>query len=405
MTDTLKPRDEKEVAEVVAWAVAESKTLEIVGEGSKRTVGRAAQTAMTLNCSKISGVVLYEPEELVLSVKAGTPLSEIQNQLAQHKQELAFEPMNLSPLLGGKTGAGTIGGMVSINFSGPRRIKAGSARDHALGVKAVSGRGEAFKAGGRVVKNVTGYDLQKLITGSWGTLAVITEITLKVLPAAEDEMTVLALGLSDARAIEAMSIAMGSTCDISGAAHLPMKIAAKISAKIVANANGAATAFRLEGIPASIAYRREKLEGILKPFGSRATLAALESKSFWYSVRDVLPFADGTQNAVWRISTTPGLGAQVGVAITAATGAQIFYDWAGGLLWVEMPNETPHEAAVRSALNGQGYALLVRASSAVRASAAIFGPLDSGLANVMRAVKESFDPKRILNPGRMYAGL
>jgi len=405
MTDRLKPRDEKEVVDAVAWALGHSKTLEVVGRGSKRAVGRATQTAIVLDCSAISGVELYEPEELVLSARAGTPLAEIERQLAKYKQELAFEPMDLGPLLGGKLDDGTIGGMVSVNLCGSRRIKAGAARDHMLGVKAVSGRGEAFKAGGRVVKNVTGYDLPKLIAGSWGTLAVMTEITLKVLPASEDETTVLAFGLSDARAIEAMMAAMGSACEVSGAAHLPQKVAAKSSAQVVSGANGDLTAFRLEGIAPSVAYRREKLEGILKSFGSLVKLAATESKAFWRFIRDALPFADGTQNAVWRISTTPSMGAKVGGAISAATSAQIFYDWGGGLLWVEMPNETPHEAAVRSALNGQGHALLVRASAVVRGSAAVFGPLDASLGKVIHDVKEGFDPKRILNPGRMYLGL
>lgn len=404
MTDTLKPRDEKEVVDAVAWAAAEEKTLEVIGQGSKRAVGRAAQTAMTLDCSSIDGIVLYEPEELVLSARAATPLAEIEKQLTQNKQELAFEPMDLGPLLGGVAGAGTIGGMLSLNLSGPRRIKAGAARDHALGVKAVSGRGEAFKAGGRVVKNVTGYDLPKLIAGSWGTLAVMTEITLKVLPAAEDVETILALGLSDARAIEAMSIAVGSAFDVSGVAHLPQKTAARMKIKNISGANSAVTAFRLEGIAPSVAYRREKLQGLLKSFGTISHLNADESKKFWLAIRDVLPFADGSQNAVWRISTTPGLGAKVGSAISAATGAQVFYDWAGGLLWVEMPNETPHENAVRAALNGQGHALLVRANTSVRASAAVFGSLENSLSKLMRGVKESFDPKGILNPGRMYPG-
>jgi glycolate oxidase FAD binding subunit len=213
MTDTLKPRDDNEVVEAVAWAAAEAKTLEIVGRGTKRAIGRAAQTDLTLDGSGISGIVLYEPEELVLSAKGGTPLAEIEKQLARNRQELPFEPADLGPLLGGKPEAGTIGGMLAANLSGPRRIKAGSARDHALGMKAVSGRGESFKAGGRVVKNVTGYDLPKLLAGSWGTLAVMTEITLKVLPAAEDVATVLALGLADQQAIEAMNAAIGRGAD------------------------------------------------------------------------------------------------------------------------------------------------------------------------------------------------
>ena len=405
MTDTLKPRDDSEIVEAVAWAVAEGKTLEVVGGVSKRAIGRAAQTDLTLDGSAVSGIVLYEPEELVLSAKSGTPLAEIEQALAKSRQELPFEPANLGPLLGGQAGAGTLGGMLSVNLSGPRRIKAGAARDHALGVKAVSGRGEAFKAGGRVVKNVTGYDLPKLLAGSWGTLAVMTEITLKVLPVSEDVATVLALGLTDQQAIEAMSAAMGTACEVSGAAHLPRNVAASISVPGVSAANASVTAFRLEGIAPSIAYRREKLEALLCSFGKLELLNAEDSRAFWRAVRDVLPFADGTQNAVWRISTAPTLGAKVASAITAATGAKVFYDWAGGLLWVAMPSETPHDNAVRQALKGEGHATLIRASAAVRASVPVFEPLDPDLTALTRRIKESFDPKRALNPGRMYAGV
>jgi len=402
MTDTLKPRDERDVVEAVAWAAAEEKTLEVVGGGTKRAIGRAAQTDLTLDGSGISGVVLYEPEELVLSAKAGTKLAEIETALTKNRQELSFEPADLGPLFGGKVGAGTIGGMCSANLSGPRRIKAGAARDHALGVRAVSGRGEAFKAGGRVVKNVTGYDLPKLLAGSWGTLAVITEITLKVLPAAEDVATVLALGLADRQAIEAMSAAMATACEVSGAAHLPRNVAARVPS--VAALNSAVTAFRLEGIAPSIAYRREKLEALLRPFGKLEALAAEDSRAFWRALRDVEPFAGGSANALWRISTAPAAGAKIAGAISAA-GARLFYDWAGGLLWVEMPGEAPHETAVREALAGAGHATLIRASAAARASAAVFEPLAPDLAALTRRIKESFDPKGILNPGRMYAGV
>jgi glycolate oxidase FAD binding subunit len=405
MSDTFKPRDENEIVEAVAWAASGGKKLELIGQGSKRALGRAAQYDTTLDVSGLSGVVLYEPEELVLSAKAGTPIAEIEKLLAANRQEFAFEPMDLGPILGSKPGEGTLGGMLAVNFSGPRRIKAGASRDHTLGVKAVSGRGEIFKAGGRVVKNVTGYDLPKLMAGSFGTLAVMTEITLKVLPAAEDVETLLALGLSDARAVEAMALAMGSACDVSGTAHFPQAIAAKLPVKAVAGGNSSVTAFRLEGIEPSIAYRRGKLEAMLKSLGSLAVLEADESRAFWRAVRDAIPFSGKTANALWRLSVTPTSGAKIGGAIASATGARMFFDWAGGLIWVEMPDENPHEQVVRSAINGEGHALLVRATPSVRASANVFGALDEGLGKVMRGVKEGFDPKGVLNPGRMYAGL
>jgi glycolate oxidase FAD binding subunit len=405
MADVLKPRDESDVVEAVAWAVAEAKTLEIVGQGSKRLIGRAAQTDLTLDLSGLTGIDLYEPEELILSAKAGTPIADIEQALAVHNQELAFEPMDCGPLLGGKVGAGTLGGVVAVNLSGPRRIKAGAARDHALGVHAVSGRGERFKSGGRVVKNVTGYDLSKLLAGSWGTLAAMTALTLKVLPRAEDEATMLVLGLDDAKAGEAMTAAMGSPCDASGAAHLPARVAARIPVQAVGAAGRAVTAFRLEGIPASIADRGRKLKEVLRRFGAFGELAKEDSRALWRAVRDVIPFSDGTGRAVWRISTTPTLGVEIARKIAAATGADAFLDWAGGLVWVEMPTAIAEENAVRAAISGNGHALLVRADAPVRASAAVFEPLDPALAALTRRVKESFDPKGVLNPGRMVAGV
>src|SRR5437660_11799957 len=211
MADTLKPRDQKDVAAAVEWATAEGKTLEVIGHGSKRAIGRAAQWDMTLDLSGVSGVTLYEPEELILSARAGTPLGEIEAMLAAKGQELAFEPMDYGPVLGSRERKGTLGGALAANLSGPRRIKAGAARDHFLGVAAVSGRGETFKSGGRLVKNVTGYDLCKVLAGSYGTLAVMTEVTVKILPRGQTEQTVLVLGLDDTSAIRAMSAAMNSS--------------------------------------------------------------------------------------------------------------------------------------------------------------------------------------------------
>ena len=224
VTDPLKPRDAKDVEDAVQWALGAGKALEIVGQGTKRAIGRPAQSDLTLDLSGLSGVTLYEPEELVLSARAGTPLAEIEALVASTGQQLAFEPMDYGPLLGGAAGRGTIGGVLAANLSGPRRIKAGAARDHFLGFSAVSGRGETFKSGGRVVKNVTGYDLCKLMAGSWGTLAAMTEVTIKVLPQPETESTVIVRGLDDEAAMRAMTAAMGLPCDVSGAAHLPAAV-------------------------------------------------------------------------------------------------------------------------------------------------------------------------------------
>jgi len=321
MTDTLKPRDARQVEEAVRWALSEDKPLELVGQGTKRALGRPGQTDVTLDLSDLTGVTLYEPAELILSAEAGTLLSEIEALLAQNNQELAFEPIDYGSLLGGEPGRGTLGGVIAANLSGPRRIKAGAARDHFLGVTAVTGRGDTVKSGGRVVKNVTGYDLCKLIAGSWGTLAAMTEVTVKVLPKAEAEVTVIVQGLEDARAGEAMAAAVGSPFDVSAAAHLPDHIASWFSGVPKPEAT---TALRLEGHAPSVAHRKETLAALMKPFGPVEILPEEVSRALWRDVRDVKPFSAGAarERPVWRISVPPAQGHLITAAVTPA--AQMF---------------------------------------------------------------------------------
>ena len=405
MADILKPRDGKDVEEGVGWALAKAKTLEIVGRGSKRALGRPSQTDHTLDLSGLSGVTLYEPAELVLSAKAATPLAEIEGLVAAKGQQLAFEPMDYGPLLDSPAEAGTIGGALAANLAGPRRIKAGAARDHFLGVTAVSGRGETFKSGGRVVKNVTGYDLCKLLAGSYGTLAVMTDVTIKVLPSPETEATVVVAALNDIRANEAMTLAMGSACDVSGAAHLPGHIAYRFDGL---NAKHAATVLRLEGVAPSVQLRKETLSALLRPFGAIEHLDEQNSRALWRSIRDASPFAaDGPsgERPLWRISTAPGKASAIANLIPSS--AEMFYDWAGGLIWIApLPRFDGGGASVRAAVAALGgHATLVRAPSALRASVDVFQPEDAGLAALSKRVKESFDPNGVLNPGRMWAGV
>jgi glycolate dehydrogenase FAD-binding subunit len=397
MTDTLKPRDAAEVEAAVQWALAENKTLEILGHGSKRGIGRAAQWDMSLDLSGLTGITLYEPEELVLSARTGTPIAEIEALLAKNNQELAFEPIDYGPVLGGEPGRGTIGGVLAANLSGPRRIKAGAARDHFLGVTAVSGRGETFKSGGRVVKNVTGYDLCKVLAGSYGTLAAMTDVTVKVLPRAETEQTVLVLGLDDAKAAAAMSRAMNSANDVSGAAHLPAPLAARMH-----QAGTSVTALRLEGVAPSVAHRRHALETLLKSVGAIVVMEEGASRELWKTVREVRPFANDAR-VLWRVSTAPACGHEVVAAI--GEGAEHFYDWAGGLIWITVPGDGRAERIRGAVALAGGHATLVRAPASLRATVPVFEPQDAGLAALTRRVKESFDPKGILGPGRMYAGV
>ena len=407
MGSHLKPRDGAEVEQAIRSALADGKTLEVVGRGSKQAIGRAAQWDATLDLSGLSGVTLYEPEELVLSAKAGTPLAEIEALVAASKQELAFEPMDYAAVLGSDPGSASIGGVLAANLSGPRRIKAGAARDHFLGVNAVSGRGETFKSGGRVVKNVTGYDICKLLAGSWGTLAAMTDVTIKTLPRAETEATVLVLNLDDGAARKAMSAATGSFADVSAAAHLPATVAGRIPETAVGRA--AVTAFRLEGVAPSVADRKGVLEKTLAPFGTLGALDETASRALWRAVRDVTPFAASGPSGgrdLWRISTAPTQAPSLGRTLEQCD-AELLYDWAGGLVWAALPaSNDAHARQVRAAVSeAGGHATLIRAPAAVRAAVEVFSPEPAPLAALTARVRRSFDPQGVLNAGRMWAGV
>jgi glycolate oxidase FAD binding subunit len=408
MADTLHPLDAKDVEAAVQWSLAQKKSLEIVGHGSKRALGRPAQVDATLDLSGLAGVTLYEPEELVLSARAGTPLAEIEALLDASAQQLAFEPMDYGPLLGMPPRQATIGGVLAANLSGPRRIKAGAARDHFLGFTAVSGRGETFKSGGRVVKNVTGYDLCKLLAGSWGTLAAMTDVTVKTLPRAETEASVLVLGLDAARAGDAMAVAMGSSCDVSGAAHVSAEVAVRVSDDLAIGRS--VTSLRLEGVAPSVAHRKDVLQDLLRPFGTLAELDEARSRALWRAIRDVVPFAAGGPagaRLVWRISTAPTQGAVAARLIAQRTDAEFLHDWAGGLVWAALaPSDDAGAAAVHGAVAVcGGHATLIRAPAALRASVGAFAPQPGGLAALSKRVKEGFDPQGVLGPGRMWAGV
>jgi glycolate oxidase FAD binding subunit len=272
----------------------------------------------------------------------------------------------------------------------------------------VSGRGEIFKSGGRVVKNVTGYDLSKLMAGSWGTLAAMTEVTIKVLPRAETEQTLFVFGLDDAAAAKAMAAAMGSSAEVSGAAHFPAGIAARVAGP--AAKGSAVTALRLEGVPPSIAQRKQMLEAVLKSFGALLAVGEAGSRALWKAVREVAPFvaADAeTPRPVWRISAAPLDGPQIVSGIMASTDAEAFYDWAGGLVWLSVAalEDAAAEIVRGAARNVGGHATLVRAPRSLRAAVDVFEPQSTPLAALTRRIKESFDPNRILGPGRMYAGV
>jgi glycolate oxidase FAD binding subunit len=423
MSAALKPTNTEEVLDIVAQAAADETPIEIIGHGTKRGLGRPLQAAQLLDLSTLAGITQYEPNELVLTCQAGTSVAEIEAALKEKNQQLAFEPPDLSPLYGGTAGAGTIGGVLACNLAGPRRLKAGAARDHFLGFRAVSGRGEAFQAGGRVVKNVTGYDLCKLMAGAHGTLAVLTEVTIKVLPAPEKSRTVLIYGLDDSHAIQAMSRALNSPHEVSAAAHLPARIAARSSVDFVAGAGRAVTAIRIEGPGPSVEHRCAALRRDLADSGPTEELHSLRSTIFWREARDVVHLLPDLGRLIWRLSVPPSAGAQIVAGIAqnlppppagggrgragSTIPADHYYDWSGGLIWLALPaTDDASAAAIRAVIARHGgHATLLRAPAATRLAVPVFEPQPAALAALSRRVKASFDPRRILNPGRMSADL
>ncbi|HIJ61286.1 MAG TPA: glycolate oxidase subunit GlcE [Rhodospirillaceae bacterium] len=374
--------DERMVAEAVAEAAAGGLGLAVEGNASKAALGRPMTTARRLRLGGLSGIVAYEPEELVLTARAGTPLAEIEAALAGRRQHLAFEPRDLGPLLGGAGLPQTLGGVVACGLAGPRRCVGGAVRDHVLGITAVNGLGELFKAGGKVVKNVTGYDLVKLLTGSFGTLAVFTEITVKVLPAPETEETVVFPGRDATAAVALMAGALGGPVEPSAAAWLDGGVC-----------------LRLDGFAASVAARRRRL---FADCGEGELLEAAASRRLWQDIAGVAPFVGRPGRAVWRLTQRPSDAPALLRRLAMVEGAEAFLDWGGALAWLSLPTGDDGGAAtVRQAVAAGGQAWLVAAPEAIRAVQPVFPPLPAPLAGLEARVKAAFDPRGILNPGRM----
>ncbi len=367
----MKPESEAELAEIVAGAGG---PLRIVGGGTRDCGGAGAE----LQTSRLRGIELYEPGALTIVARAGTPLVEVEAALAEEGQRLPFEPMDHRSLLGTE-GEPTIGGVVAANVSGPRRVQAGACRDSLIGVRFVDGSGTVVKNGGRVMKNVTGYDLVKLMAGSYGTLGVLSEVSFKVLPDVETVACLLIEGLSDAEAVQALNKALGSPFEVTGAAHTPSGID-----------GDPVTIIRVEGFEASVGYRTGKLKDLLTKFGEISVETGPEQTTAgWRWVRDVEGFAGGDGD-VWRISVKPTDGPVVGAALVEA---RLLYDWGGGLVWAEVATGTD----VRALLSGiNGHATLVRGSGFAR-----FQPETELLATISLGLRKQFDPRRILNAGVM----
>ncbi len=407
MADIYMPGDEAELAGFVESAKAGNYPLEVCGFRSKREAGRPVNPAAVVSTAKLSGITFYEPGELVISAKAGTPLHEVEAALARKNQELPFEPADFSRLYGQDPLAASLGSVAAMNISGPRRILRGAARDYLLGIRAVNGEGVAIKSGGRVMKNVTGVDLVKGLCGSWGTLAVLTELTFKVLPKASDTSTLVFLGLPDELGVGVMSEAMGTPYEVSGTIHLHRSLVSRLSDPEIASANMALTALRLEGALQSVAYRMEKLRRELSPFGETYVLDHQKSRSFWADIRSLAFLSANFERPLWRITVAPSKAAQIVRALSAFFDLSAAYEWSGGLIWLETPPSS--EASVtelrRVLAEFEADSMLMRAPRSVRSSIEVFHPLPLTKMKLVQAIKKAFDPVGVLNPGRMYAGV
>jgi glycolate oxidase FAD binding subunit len=391
------PSSEAEAAAIVGDAAAKNLPIEVIGGGTKRGIGKPTRAAITVSSSHMSGIVAYTPSEMVISAKAGTPLDDIKAALSENNQELAFDPIDYRALLG-STGTPTIGAVAAANLSGPRRFVIGAARDALLGMRFINGQGGIIKNGGRVMKNVTGLDLVKLMAGSWGTLGFLTEVTFKVLPRAQTETTLVLLGLDDAAGIAALASAMATHCEVTGAAHVPEMVnESLLSGKLKSEG---ATLLRIQGtaqsVPARLAFLQDRFKN-----SAALVLDAAESRKLWGQIRDVQPFQND-QRPVWRVSMAPSKGHELVDVLRRHAGLAAFYDWQGGLIWLRMEAGADADLVRKTiAALGSGHATLIRADEATRQTTPVFQPQPKAIAALTARVKAAFDPANVFNSGKM----
>lgn len=401
---TTKITSDDQIQDMLDWALAGKHGLAVQGNASKVSLGRPMDVEATLDMSGLTGVELYEPAELVMKAKAGMKLSEVRALLDQQGQKLAFEPPDFGPLLGMAAELGTLGGTFSANLSGSSRVKAGAARDHLLGVSGYTGRGQTFQTGSRVMKNVTGYDLCKLVAGSYGTLAIATLLTFKVLPKHESMRTVLVYDVDLTSAVACMRDALSSVHDVAAAAYLPADIAAKIPQDYISDSGASVVALKIEGPKPSATFRCEAMRKIMSDFGKTDELHGHNSREFWTQTSNATPFV-GEAGPLWRLSIPPGNADKVVSGIRDQfADCQYFADWAGGLIWVQLMSSPEDGGAtvIRGAVGEEGHATLIRGSESLRRQVDPFQPVSPTIALLTRRIKEGFDPENILNPGRMY---
>ena len=398
------PSSREEIAEIIRNCYKKNIPLEINGSKSKNKIGRNFQAEKTLDLTSYSGIIDYKPEELYIKVKAGTPINSIIEELDKHDQQLAFEPVDFGFLFNGKSNNGTIGGVISCNFAGPRRFKVGSARDHLLGFQGINGKGEIIKSGGTVVKNVTGYDLCKLISGSFGTLSVLTELSIKVLPKPQSSKTLIINNPHIKKAIEYLGTALSSPSDPSGGVFYPEQFDQSFTFNDLTH-KGALTAIRIEGPSNSVDHRIKNLSaelGLLE--NEYSILESVQTKIFWNKTKNLEIFSNSKKNLlriVVPISETLSVLQKM-----KSYEINYFLDWGGSLIWAEL--EKISLKILREikdiTLQHSGYFTIIKVEDDLKASADIF-TIDPIKYKISEKIKKSFDPKRIFNPGKMYSGI
>jgi glycolate oxidase FAD binding subunit len=408
MAENFAPKSEAEYSNLIAQAAAARRPVELCGFHGKKDLGRALKPEVRISSAELRGITLYEPRELVISARAGTSLAEIEAVLDGERQELPFEPVDYSGALGVEASGVTIGSVIAMNVSGARRASHGAARDFLLGVRAVNGLGEVIQSGGRVMKNVTGLDLARLLAGSWGTLAALTEVTLKVLPRAEESRTLVFLDLPDEAAVIALCASMGIPCGVTGTIHLQKAFVGRLADHDLSGVGQAVTAMRVEGLSDHVDERARKIARRLEPFGKVYELDDHRSRAFWGDVRRLGFLAKGDLSwPLWRLSVAPDRASRMVNAVGALMECRAAYEWSGGLVWLETPPSRDAGATTLRRVIGEFGAggMLVRADAEVRATEEVFQPLPLANMALTRRVKAAFDPFGILNAGRMYEGV
>jgi glycolate oxidase FAD binding subunit len=399
-----KPETRKEISEIIKNCYKKNIPLEINGHQSKKKIGRNFQSEKTLDLSCYSGIIEYKPEELYIKVKSGTPIKEITSELDRHNQQLAFEPNDFGFLFSGNSNEGTIGGVIASNFSGPRRFKSGSARDHILGFQGINGKGETIKSGGTVVKNVTGYDLCKLLAGSFGTLTVLTEVSIKVLPKPETNKTLIINNPHLKKALEYFDITLSSSIDPSGGVFYPEYFRKNFIFNDLTQ-QGALIGLRVEGPLNSVDHRVKKLCKELDVMNNEfSVLEQEQSNIFWEKTRKLQVFTS-LQGNLLRIVVPVSATFEV-IQKLKKYETNYFLDWVGSLIWLQIDeiNTKMLKEIKEIVQKAAGYLTVIKVEEDMKATIDIF-TVDPIKYKISEKIKKSFDPKRILNPGKMYPGI